>query len=1514
MKQTFLFLLIGLLAGTMFAQRQMETLDRGLVAMKTDKGVYTSWRIPGDEYYGVKYNLYRNGSLVAEGLDVSNYQDASGTTSDTYAVAPVVNGVVGQQCAAQKVWNANYLEFPLAKVINPKNGKDVTHCFGIGDGAIADLDGDGQYELIVKRQNTDFTLANDSAYTRFEAYEFDGTKLWEVNLGPNMRDGNGSENACYAFDFDEDGKAEVIFRGADGTILPDGTVVGNKTVNYRSGFTGNQCYMIDGNEYVVMLDGATGKTLDTQIFDSKCGTYNTSTNNAGNPASGVYQPGTSAPGNNLARRSEAFWYGGNTKGDGGHRATKFFFGAPYLDGRHPFVYIGRGAYTNYHAATWRVVDKKLKLHWACAVDDWTSPFYGQGYHNFTIADVDMDGRDEICHGNMVVDENGKFHSSTSLGHGDAQHYGDLDPFRDGLEGFRCLEDNPGAVFVDANTSEVLFRWKRGNDCGRAMAGNFTDKFPGAQLWTVDGNLWSASTTRNSDDRVASEAPGITMNARIYWDGDILEEAFDYKSLSNYQGYDVNIYKYGSYTPVFQTSGALTINGSKGNPVAQADIFGDWREELVLPTSDNRSIRIYTTTFETKFRNYTLMHDPQYRQAVYWQSSGYNQPPHVSYFLGNLEGIVLPPPPAVTNGKSDLGTVLSSATDGKFVIGCESAATAVTVSGTVSPAYLQINSDADYTLNGGTFVGNTVILKQGPGNLTLADGTYNQTGNTEVWYGSMTVNCNYASSPVVMKRFSQLNSNANVANVSMEYGAKLNPSGAGAIGAMTVGKLDMQGGAIINFDFQSDGSAFDVLTVDSLVLGAANCIGATPVFNVNRLQASKLAAGQYIIMNVKKGIQGDLSKVTVSGLNGQLFSLKQVDNTIVLVVEDMRVATEIVIKSSGTWDLSKTESFYIDNVPTSFVTGDAVIIDATTSNIAITVSEDVQPASITVIGGKTVNIQGTGKIGGSGKLIMKGTGVLNIKNTNELTGDVEIWSGAIAISKFADLQNSGSLGKLYSTGTTLRRIYIDREASLRTTAKGELEANITIGDSAVIQNNYDLTLKGSMSGKRLIKNGSGALSWGYNPNIRRADLNSGVWNVDYCTGKSCMADTMVLNAGTLNFTSGSLYQSCNNIWVVPEGKSATVDGSNTLACASTLLGAGTLTYLWHNVSGTPREYLEGNWSKFTGTVNFTGYDLGRPIRLCNTLGLANATVNLSTEATSLSIGGDPDSKKSHGAVTGTFKIGELTGKGSLVDGYDASSQFQVGFLNADFEFAGNVNTNFVKVGSGELQMKYNTGSGNIIIREGTFLVNGGKFTSNSSYTSASGTGSITLESGTTTMASGCMGNSSVTVKRGATFQPGVYYSGSLAICCTPEFEAGSVLQFRVSIQKDSKGNRKGAICNYFTGTSNFSNNATIQVIQNKNYEPISGDRISLWFTRLYYSTSSPKLELFDLPDSLMWNTDSLNTNLGLLKVVRNPDFVDALDEVKASGYEQGVYYNLLGQPAAVLRRGQVYILNGKKIVW
>ena len=396
------------------AQRVIDKLDRGVVAVKTTGGVFVSWRIQSDEYYDVTYNLYRDGSLVAENLTTSNYTDAAGTASSSYSVEAVKRGKKQPASAAVTAWSNNYLE------IVPKHDKSITSTLVPNDACCADVDGDGQVEILLKYDNQSEISASfprnghNGEYSIFECLKLDGTVLWWVNCGPNMGDFQNNEQNIVAYDWDMDGKAEAIMRAADGTTIhaADGKtyVIGDASVNYRAATGGGANWIMhEGAEYLVYVNGATGVPYVTMDYP-------------------------------LKRLEKGETDLNKAWGDGyGHRSSKHFFGAPYLDGRKPSIFLGRGIYTRHKFVAFDVDPKTHQLteRWRWTNNQAGSPWYGQGYHNYAIVDVDWDGRDEIVWGSMVIDDNGKGLSTTGLGHGDAQHHGDLNPYVHGQEGFFC---------------------------------------------------------------------------------------------------------------------------------------------------------------------------------------------------------------------------------------------------------------------------------------------------------------------------------------------------------------------------------------------------------------------------------------------------------------------------------------------------------------------------------------------------------------------------------------------------------------------------------------------------------------------------------------------------------------------------------------------------------------------------------------------------------------------------------------------------------------------------------------------------------------------------------------------------------------------------------------------------------------------------------------------------------------------------------------------------------------------
>jgi len=592
----FIFCLIGFTfySGAIFAQRQMEKLGRGLIAVRQNNdSVYVSWRVLGTDPDDIAFNLYRKtGTSEAIKLNhdpitqSSNFIDAGVKfgLANSYFVKPVLKG---HEAEASKAFTlaANqavqqYLTIPL------KTPAGYTP----NDVSVGDLDGDGEYDIIVHqtgrgRDNSSNGLTDPPI---FQAYKLDGTFLWEINLGKNIREG-AHYTQFMVYDLDGDGIAEMVCKTADGTVDGKGKVIGDATKDYRN----SNGKILDGPEFLTVFSGRTGEALATTD----------------------YIP---------ARGDIGSWggKGGNGKNDNtGNRVDRFNACVAYLDGIHPSVVMCRGYYGRTVLAAWDWRNGKLTSRWVFDTKDGKNPFSGQGNHNLTVADVDGDGKDEIIYGSMCVDNNGKGLYTTGLRHGDAIHVSDLDPEHPGLEVFGVHEieegtKGPGAAVYAAKTGEILWKGSDDEDVGRGVADNIDNTRYGAQMWWSGSNgLYDIKGNRIGDQ------PRST-NFLIYWDGDLSRELLDGNHIDKYNG-----------GRLFTADGCVSNNGTKSTPALSADLFGDWREELILRSYDNQSLRIYTTTIPTEHRNYTLMHDPQYRLSIAWQNDGYNQPPHTGFYFG-----------------------------------------------------------------------------------------------------------------------------------------------------------------------------------------------------------------------------------------------------------------------------------------------------------------------------------------------------------------------------------------------------------------------------------------------------------------------------------------------------------------------------------------------------------------------------------------------------------------------------------------------------------------------------------------------------------------------------------------------------------------------------------------------------------------------------------------------------------------------------------------------------------------
>ncbi len=572
-----------------FTTRQMEQLDRGLVAVKTDEGVFVSWRWLGNESNTVKYNLYRDGKRVnAFTLNVTNYMDTLGTAESTYQVAAVVDGVEQAKCDAVSVWANTYLEIQLDKPIAyNKNGTvKETAEYKPNETSIADLDGDGEYEIILKWYPTDAKDNSHSGVTAptiLDAYKMDGTKMWRINLGFNIRSG-AHYTQFMVYDLDGDGKAEVVCKTADGTTDNAGTVIGDPDAYWVNG----KGYVLDGPEYLTVFNGETGTIIDTIEYE-------------------------------VGRGNVSSW------GDGyGNRVDRFLACVAYLNGSTPSVVMCRGYYTRAYLVAYNLVDGKLVKVWSFDSNEaGNEAIVGQGNHSVAVADIDMDGKDEIVYGSAAIDDDGTLMYSTGLGHGDAQHTGDLIPERAGLEVFSVHENSSAAFGMemrDAMTGDILWGSWEASDIGRGVSADIDPNYPGAESWAA-GKLVS------STGKVISNDPTISYNFRIYWDGDLGEEVQDGNHIDDWISE-----KYT--TKLLMTNKDFTSsNGTKSTPGITCDMIGDWREETILFKNDGTTMAIFTTTIPTDYKIYTLMHDLQYRTYIATQNVAYNQPPHTGYYLG-----------------------------------------------------------------------------------------------------------------------------------------------------------------------------------------------------------------------------------------------------------------------------------------------------------------------------------------------------------------------------------------------------------------------------------------------------------------------------------------------------------------------------------------------------------------------------------------------------------------------------------------------------------------------------------------------------------------------------------------------------------------------------------------------------------------------------------------------------------------------------------------------------------------
>ena len=1434
------------------AQRQTEHLGRGLIALRSSTTqAYIGWRLLGNDPSDITFNLYRaanagvpvkvNGSPLTNTTDYLDTPANLSTTAYTYSIVPVRNGVevpddwanpLGQSAMTLAANASQRQYFPVTLQPTPDG------VYRVGFVWVGDLNGDGEYDYVMVRQNP--SVANQRQWV--EAYLRDGTFLWRMNLGFNSTNhyniepgsstiGIGHGDNMTVYDMDGDGKAEVVIRTANGVEFADASTVVAANNN---------------SQFISIVDGMTGVEK------------------------------ARAPMPNPFLSDGPF---------NGH------MGIFYADGVRPSVVLGgknrRSSDNGFQGGitAWDYRNGQITQRWSW----FDQNYYAPEGHQIRLGDVDHDGKDEWVDIGYALKSSGTpLYNLPETVHGDRFHMTDIDPDRPGLETFLIQQDNAsglGTALVDAATGKAIKKWYAGSvvDVGRGVAGDFSTARKGLEMFSTMANTFDAK------GNVLYTARPFPPEC-IWWDGDLLREfcatvgsTSESPAIEEFNPADpANKSRlFTIYNEPNAPTGSYWHYG--GRPPHFGDLFGDWREEVIVVANDNSEIRIYTTKNTTSTRLYTLQHNAQYR--LQQTTKGYYQASYVDYYLG--DGMTPPPPAPFSNAKLvwrgggandwDAGLTANWFTNNLWVSNTTpvtfngesvlfdstgSNHTAINLTGSLTPAEATVYSPKNFTFGGsGSLDGAMKLTKVGAGRLVLS-GTNNFTGSTLVAEGALLVNGSLPSSPVTVRGGVWLDgrlggSGIVGAAVTLEVGAGFAPGqGTNSPGTLALGNNVTLGTlALHDFDLSDDPTG-TVKTNDLVTVAGNVTLQGTNTFVIRKLDAT-LPPGVYPLINYSGTFSGNLNQLLVSGLEGIPVTFTNLPGQLALVVKNVRAPATITWTGGAggnVWDLATTSNWLNGVTKDIFVPQDTVRFDNIgTSNLTVNFIGSLLASNVIVDSTANYTFSGGGAIIGAGSLMKSNTGTLTINTANNAyTGRTVIAGGTVAVSELDAIGFPSPLGNQSSTSPT--NLVLSGNATLRVANESYTDRGLTLGAGTNIieVNGSQLTIAGTIPG-------AGALRKAGTGNLALSTSNS------YSGGTIISAGTIVLGGsggtgnrygvgtGPVTFTNGTLsyldLQSSltyTHNFVVPPGCTGRINCDGRSTMTGTLTGSGTFS-VW-----TPyvRTDLNGNWSAFTGQINVITDSDGGSFRINNSAGLPNARVNLAA-STSL--------QNRVSSSTPTISIGELSGAqggsisgGTGNDGLDVN--WSVGGLNTSVTFAGNTfdNVGFIKVGTGNWTL-----SGTNLTHTGPTTVNAGTLLYNGNGTNS--TSAITVGVSGTLGGNGIIGGNTVVNGKLAPGAAAGSALGTLTLRGTVTFGAsGSAV---MEIQKSNGAKDLADV----GGTLTYGGTL---VVSNLAGTLVSGDSFKI-FNAPVYAGAFAAFNLPGLNGGLAWDTSALLTT-GTISVV--PDNV------------------------------------------